>query len=155
MYVKNDYINFSWMVIENMLSTRKILGKDKYEESSRHMREGIFEHFKVSFEGYSKESVKSPWIMSNRPLKIMKIYKTKNQGYVFWPYLRDEDEMANPKDPNPSRDRQIFQRIIVSEEGNVAQPISPMVIGKRPKESTRAGLRVLWLLRNLGSLKKK
>lgn len=72
MLVKNDYINSASMVIENMLSTRKILGKSKYGVCSRMRRESfpyachlacMFEHFKMSFEEYLKESMKSSWFV--------------------------------------------------------------------------------------------
>lgn len=67
-FVKNERVNFAWMIIENILSTRKIVAEAKYEEGSRIRKEGlpyachwtkIFEHVKVSFKGYIKGKVKS------------------------------------------------------------------------------------------------
>lgn len=53
-------------------------------------------------------------------LKAMKIYKKKNRAHVFWPYLRDENEMEDLKDPRTLRDKQIFSRVVARVEGNVA-----------------------------------
>lgn len=51
------------------------------------------------------------WFVKKLSLKNMKIYKTKNQGHIFLPYLRDEDEMENKKEPKLSGDKQLFMCI--------------------------------------------
>lgn len=58
----------------------------------------IFQYLKVGFSIFQKEKVKPYWLVKES-LKNMKIYKTKNRGHVFWPYLRDLDEMENKCDP--------------------------------------------------------
>lgn len=50
---------------------------------------------------------------------------------MFWPYLRDEDEM-------PSWDKQVFTCIAKRVNGNISQPMSPIGIGKRPRESAKS-----------------
>lgn len=66
-----------------MSATRKILTNKKYGVKDRIRKKGlpnachstrIFEHFKVSFDGYAKEVVKSPWVVQKESLKTMKLY---------------------------------------------------------------------------------
>lgn len=89
-------MNLTWIVVENMLGTQKILAKPKYGEGPHIRREGlpytchithIFEHFDISTEGYAIEHVKPTWVAQKESVKTMKIYKTKNRGFMFWPYL--------------------------------------------------------------------
>lgn len=67
----------------------------------------------------------------------MKIYKTKNWGHIFWPYLRDEGGIANKRDAKPNREKQVFMWIGTSFEGNVRQPKGTEGIGKWPYEAFR------------------
>lgn len=93
-FMKNEKINYVWMVIGNMLSTMKIMAKAKYGESYRMRREGlsyvchltrIFKYFKVNFEGYIREKVKSLSVVKKKTLKNLKIYERKNREFVFGP----------------------------------------------------------------------
>lgn len=43
----------------------------------------IFKHFKMSFEMYTKEKVKSSWVVKKESLKNMKIYKQRIEGSFF------------------------------------------------------------------------
>lgn len=86
----------------------------------------------------------------------MKIYKTKIRGFVFCPYLRDNDEMDNLNDPKPTMDnKQIFKHIAAGVEGNIAQSMRSMAIGKRPQESFKVGTKNVEIMEKVEKLEDK
>lgn len=70
--------NVAWVVIENMMGTRRVLDKPKYGDAHCTRRESfpyachlkcIFQHFRISTKGYAKEGVKSLWVVRKESLK--------------------------------------------------------------------------------------
>lgn len=78
-------MNFAWIMVENMRTMRNTLVRVKYGLPWECHLRCIFNYFKINLERFEKEKVKSSWFMWKESLKNMKIYKTKNCGYVFWP----------------------------------------------------------------------
>lgn len=65
-------------------------------------------------------------------LKNMKIYKNKNKGHVFWLYLRDGNEIEDPKDLKVTKEKQVFLRKkIMANMDLVNLPYKPLIIGRR------------------------
>lgn len=67
-FIKERAVDFAWMVMESIDQAHATLAKKGCEMAKRLKREElpytcrmmrIFEHFKVSFKGYTKEKVKS------------------------------------------------------------------------------------------------
>ena len=56
----------------------------------------------------------------------MKLYRTLNRGWVFYPYLRDGDRLADPRDPFLTPEEQVFRRdgsgAAVTDDPNHARP---------------------------------
>lgn len=61
-----------------------------------------------------------------------------NKGYVFLPYICDNDVLADPNDPNPLREKQIFYGIMMGEkEYYVYPPLNTIGIRMRWRERER------------------
>ena len=43
-------------------------------------------------------------------LRSMKLYRTLNRGWVFYPYLSEGDRIADPRDLFPTPEEQVFRR---------------------------------------------
>ena len=82
----------------------------------------IFKHFGVNFDGYEVQWVKDSKKIRASTLRSMKLFRTIRRGYVYQPYLREEDVMVNPREQKcmPHKRDMIFIR----KKGNQPTPSS-------------------------------
>ena len=84
----------------------------------------IFKHFEVNFDGYKVQRVKDSKKIRASTLRSMKLFRTVGRGYVYQPYLREEDFMVDPREQKfmPHKQDMIF----VYKKGNQPTPSSPI-----------------------------
>ena len=114
-------VNFAYVVIDCILDKVKNFNLPTFSHLSRermgHMPYAshltrIFKHFEVDFSGYEIQRVKDSQKIRASTLKSMKLFRTVNRGYVYQPYLREDDAMVDLRDQKymPHKRDMIFVR---------------------------------------------
>ena len=70
----------------------------------------IFKHFGVNFDGYEVQRVKDNKKIRASTLGSMKLFRTVGKGYVYQPYLQEDDVMVDPREQKfmPHKQDMIF-----------------------------------------------
>ena len=100
-------VNFAYVVIDCLLDKVNNFNLPTFSHLSRERMEhmpyashftGIFKHFGVNFDGDEVQRVKDSRKIRASTLNSMKLFRAVRRGYVYQPYLREEDVMVDPKD---------------------------------------------------------
>lgn len=145
-FLLDHKVVFISIFVKNMAQRAYNMQKGDYGNSSKDRKEGlpygsllthIFWHFGVDFSRCESVKVKPTQFTRKEILKTTKIYMTKIREYFFLPYIRDEDEMDDKRDPKPSKAQQLFiqmNRLVDVKDVNL--PLKPLRVGKRRREGT-------------------
>ena len=134
-------VNFAYVVIDCLLDKVKNFNLPTFSylnrETMEHMPYAshltlIFKHFEVKFGRYEVQRVEDSKKIRASTLKSMKLFRTVRRGYVYQPYLREEDVMVDPKEQKfmPHKRDMIFIR----KKGN-QPPQSSAVPGEEEEEN--------------------
>ena len=95
----------------------------------------IFKHFRVNFDGYEVQQVKDSKTIRASTLQSMKLFRIVGRGYVYQPYLQEDDVMVDPREQKfmPHERDMIFIR----KKGN--QPPQSYVVHREEEDKEIGG----------------
>ena len=100
-------VNFAYVVIDCLLDKVKNFNLPMLSHLSRERMEHmpyashltrIFKHFRVNFDGYEVQRVKDNKNIRASTFRSMKLFRTVGKGYVYHPYLREDDVKVDPRE---------------------------------------------------------
>ena len=116
--LKGHKVNFVFLVMDWMMEKAAILHSPSYKDIWQQKKVGlpysliltdIFQRFAVDFSNLKGIPITRNQTIHECMLRSMRLYRTLNRGWVFYPYLRDGDTLSDPRDPFPTHEEQVFR----------------------------------------------